>query len=402
MSVLPGRNEAAIAASLVAFRRELHRAPELRFAELRTAERVAERMSAAGLLVRTGQAKTGVVATLPGDAFRPHVLVRADMDALPTQDLKTTAYASATEGVAHACGHDVHTAVVVGVAEELARRARRRGRVTFVFQPAEEIPFGEASGGQAMLDTGVLDDVDVVLGLHCWPALDAGAIGVDREVAMASKLAFRIALEGTGAHAATPSGGRDAVLAASAIVGALHQLLGREMDPGGRAALNVGTIRGGQSQSIVPPSAELTGTIRTVDEALADRLRISVERVVQGMSAAAGVTGTVEWKNDMPLVRNDGHLVDRALEVLGRSSTVSVQGLDEPPMTADDFALYARERPGLYIKLGVGDPAGEQPAYPLHDGRFDVDERCIPAGVSALTSLIDDLFDNGWTGPPHD
>jgi len=393
---LPGSDDR----SLIAFRRDLHRYPELRFDEVCTAERVAHRLTAAGLSVLTGQAKTGVVAALLGDTPHPHVLVRADMDALPTQDLKTVPYASVTDGVAHACGHDVHTAVVVGVAEALAARGNPEGRVTFVFQPAEEIPFGEASGGQAMLDTGVLDGVDVVLGLHCRPELNAGVIGIDEQVAMGAKMAFRILVQGTGAHAATPSSGRDAVLAASSMVVALHQLLGREVDPGGRAALNVGTIRGGQSQSIVPPAAEMTGTIRTVDERLAARLRDSVERVVQGLGAAAGVTGTVEWKNDMPPVRNDERLVRRALEALGNSRDVSVQRLDEPPMTADDFALYAQQRPGLYVKLGVRDPSGRRTAHPLHDGRFDVDERCIPAGVAGLLAIVDDVFANGWNGQP--
>lgn len=386
---------------LIDFRRDLHRFPELRFQEVRTARLVAERLEAAGLTARTGQARTGVVATLEGEATHPHVLLRADIDALPTTDLKSVPYASTNPGVAHACGHDVHTAVVLGVAEALAARPTRRGQVTFVFQPAEEIPFGETSGGQEMLDTGVLEGVDVVLGLHCWPKLDAGVIGVDRDVAMGSKMAFRILVTGIGAHAATPSGGRDALLAASAMVGSLHQLLGREVDPGSRVALNVGTFHGGQSQSIVPSAAELTGTIRTVDEHDAKRLRVSLERVVVGLADAAGVSAEIEWKNDMPAVRNDQRLVQRALGVLGGSDGVAVVALDEPPMTADDFALYAQQRPGLYVKLGVRDPSGARLAPPLHDGQFDVDESAISVGVTGLLALIDDLFDNDWQGDPQ-
>ncbi|MCW2599673.1 MAG: hypothetical protein JWM02_1502 [Frankiales bacterium] len=383
---------------LIEFRRDLHRSPELRFQELRTAKLVAERLRTAGLEPRTGQARTGVVATLEGESAHPHVVLRADIDALPTADLKSVDYASTTPGVAHACGHDVHTTVVLGVAETLASRAVRRGRITFVFQPAEEIPFGETSGGREMLETGVLEDVDVVLGLHCWPTLDAGVIGIDREVAMAAKLAFQIKVTGTGAHAATPSDGRDALLAASAIVGSLHQLLGRAVDAGSRAALNVGTFQAGQSQSIVPSAAELTGTIRTIDEHDAKRLRSAVERVVHGLASAAGVIAEVDWKNDMPAVRNDARLVARALAAPAVSDEVSFVALDQPPMTTDDFALYAEQRPGLYVKLGVRDPSGLRPARPLHDGLFDVDERSIPAGVAGLTALIDDLFENGWHG----
>jgi amidohydrolase len=386
------KGQALGSSSLVELRRALHQNPELRFAEHETAALVAARLREAGLEVTTGHAETGVLARARGRAEGVHVLVRADMDALPTQDLKDVPYASRRSGVAHACGHDVHTTVAVGAAEQLARREGVAGRVTFAFQPAEEIPFGEASGGQAMVDTGVLDDVDVVLGLHCWPSLPAGTIGIDARTAMAAKRAFRIVVTGSGAHAATPSLGRDAVLAASQMVVALHHLHGREIDAGERAAVNVGTVKGGSSQSIVPAAAEITGTIRTVDEDVADRLEAAVMRVVAGVAMAGGVTADVEWKNKMPPVRNDPHLVQRAIDVLARDGEVDVVALDESPMTADDFALYAERRPGLYVKLGVRSPYGDVGAHSLHDGRFDVDERCIPAGVRALVALIDDVL----------
>ena len=390
------RLDSATSALLREFRRDLHAHPELRFTEVRTAAKLAERLGALGLDVETGVAETGVVARLTTGRPGPHVLVRADMDALPTADLKSADYASTYDGISHACGHDVHTTVVLGIAEVLCRQAPSCGAVTFVFQPAEEIPFGEASGGAAVVATGLLDDVDVVLGLHCWPALPAGTIGVDGTTAMASKKAFRIAMRGIGAHAATPSHGRDAVLAASSLVVHLNQLLGREMDPGERAALNVGTITGGRSQSIVAPSAEITGTIRTVDSALSTRLRDAVDRVAAGTAHTFGVEATVEWKNDMPPVVNDAELVHRALAVLQTNPSIEVELLDAPPMTADDFALYAQERPGLYVKLGVKSGDGSLGGHPLHDGRFDVDESSIDVGVLGLTALIDDLMSNGW------
>lgn len=384
---------AAEAADLVAFRRDLHRHPELRFEERRTGERVAARLVAAGIEVLTGQAETGVVGRFGNPDWGPRVLVRADMDALPTEDLKDVPYRSVNPGVAHACGHDVHTAAVLGVAERLAADPDLPGAVTVVFQPAEEIPFGGLSGGREILATGVLDGVDAVLGLHCWPALPAGTIGVDRDVAMGAKDAFRIAVRGRGAHAATPSGGRDAVLAASQMVVALNTLVGRELDPGQRVALNVGTIHGGRSQSIVPPDAELTGTVRSIDPALAARMRAAIERTVGGLAAAAGVEAIVEWKNAMPAVRNHPALVNRALQVLtGCGGVDAVAALEEPPMTADDFALYAEQRPGLYIKLGVRAADGLVGSHPLHDGRFDVDERAIAVAVDALSTLVLDLL----------
>lgn len=383
------------AASLVALRRDLHRHPELRFAEQRTAAVIARRMEDAGFEVRTGVAGTGVVASLGDRSARPHVLLRADMDALPVADLKTVDYRSTTPGVAHACGHDVHMAAVVGAAERLAASGLPAGRLTVVFQPAEEIPFGEASGGRALIETGVLEDppVDVALGLHCWPRLPVGTIGLDPSVAMGAKDAFRVRIDGNGAHAATPSRGRDAILAASLMVVALHHLLAREVNADEGAALNVGTIRGGASQSVVPSSAEITGTIRTLDADVRARLRTAVGRTVNGTSAMSGTAVVLEWANEMPPVVNDPRLVRRAQQVLADVPSVqAVRLLDHPPMTADDFALYAERVPALYMKLGVC--GGEDPeACPsLHNGRFDVDELAIVIAADAMASLVRDLL----------
>lgn len=383
------------AASLVALRRDLHRHPELRFAEQRTASVLADRMTAAGFQVQTGVAGTGVVASLGDRSARPHVLLRADMDALPVVDLKTADYRSTMPGVTHACGHDVHMAAVVGAAERLAADGLPAGRLTIVFQPAEEIPFGEPSGGRALVETGVLEDppVDAALSLHCWPSLPVGTIGLDPSVAMGAKDAFRVRIVGRGAHAATPSRGRDAILAASLMVVALHHLLAREINTDEQAALNVGTIRGGASQSVVPSSVEITGTLRTLDAAVRARLRGAIERTVNGTSAMSGTTVDLEWANEMPPVVNDPRLVRRARRVLADVPSVqAVRMLDHPPMTVDDFAVYAERVPALYMKLGIC--AGEDPdACPsLHNGRFDVDERAIAIAADAMASLARDLL----------
>lgn len=381
--------------SLVDFRRELHRSPELRFQEHRTAARIAERLRRSGFAIRSGVAGTGVVASLAGDRPGPHILLRADMDALPTPDLKQVPYASRVPGVTHACGHDVHMAVVVGAGEALAASGSIRGRLTLLFQPAEEIPFGEGSGARAVIETRLLDEptVDVALGLHCWPSLPVGEVGVDRFVAMGAKDAFRIRIVGTGVHAATPSQGRDAILAISELVVSLHHLIGREIDPGERAAVNVGTIQGGSSQSIVPAVAEITGTLRTVDPRIRSRLRASIERVAGAAAMLTRSEHQLEWANEMPPLRNDPALVERAVEVLpGVAGVAAVRLLDQPPMTADDFALYAERVPALYMKLGVCGAAPGSSCPPLHDGRFDVDERAIDTGVAALSALAADVF----------
>jgi amidohydrolase len=379
-------------AGLVALRRDLHAHPELRFAERRTAAVVAARLVSAGWTVTEGVAGTGVVATLTGGTPGPCVGVRADIDALPVQDRKSVSYASQQPGVTHACGHDVHATVVVGLGERLAADRSWPGTVKLVFQPAEEIPFGEASGGAAILAAGALDDprVDVMLGLHCWPDLPAGTIGVDDEVAMAAKDAFGIRVTGLGAHAATPSRGVDALLVASQVVVALHHLVSRSTDAGELASLNVGTISGGSSQSVLADDVYLTGTIRTVDEAVRTRLKARLEQVVAGVAAAGGATAEVEWANAMPAVRNDADVVARAHAVLAdQLGVVSVRRLTDPPMTTDDFALYAERVPGLYFKLGVAGPEG---CHPLHHSLFDVDERALAAGVDTMDVLVRSLL----------
>jgi amidohydrolase len=192
-------------ADLTELRRDLHRHPEQRFAEHRTSSLLADRLRGSGFDVRTGFARTAVFGTLDSGRLGPHVMLRADMDALPTADLKDAPYASTNAGVCHACGHDVHCAVVLGAARLLGAQDRlaEGGRLSVLYQPAEEIPFGESSGAQAVLDSGVLDeqdDITAVLGLHCWPQLPAGTVGVDPAVAMAAKLAFQITISGKGAR----------------------------------------------------------------------------------------------------------------------------------------------------------------------------------------------------------
>lgn len=401
-SGLPDMTAAGLA-GLTELRRDLHRNPELRFNEHRTSQILADRLGKAGFGIRAGFAGTGVLGTWWSGRPGPHVVLRADMDALPTADLSGTPYASQHAGVCHACGHDVHCVVVLGAALLLQATALPAGgRVSVLYQPAEEIPFGEPSGAQAVLDSGALDDlgdITAVLGLHCWPQLPAGTVGVDPDIAMAAKLAFRIGLAGEGAHAATPHLGRDALLAASQLTLALHTLIGRQADANDRAALNVGTLRAGSSQSIVPSAAELTGTVRSVDDRVAGRLQSAIERAAAGVGAAFGVDTEVNWKNQMPAVRNDPELVRLALQELrGTPQVQQVASLPDPPMTTDDFALYARRWPALYLKLGVATP-GAQSWPSLHDGRFDVDETCIATGSHALAALAAAVLEGGTDRP---
>ncbi|MBO4206843.1 M20 metallopeptidase family protein [Micromonospora echinofusca] len=384
---------------LVRLRRQLHQHPELRFTEKRTAAVLAGLLGPLGR-IRTGIAGTGLLLEIDGAAPGPAVLLRADMDAYPVQDAKQEPYASRTPGVCHACGHDVHMTVAYGVAARIAADPPARGSVAVLFQPAEEIPFGADSGAAAVLADDALRDrrFDAVLGLHCWPELPAGALGIDRATAMAAKDAFRVELLGRAAHAATPALGRDAILGLTAIVTTLHAAVARARNPQELVAFNIGTISGGASQSQVADHAEATGTLRTLDPAVRERLKTVIERVIRQQAAALDLGVRFTWANEMPAVRNAPELV--ALAHTALPGLVDVVDLPVPPLTTDDFALLGALGPSLYVKLGV---VGDRGGASLHSGAFDVDERCLPAGVAALERLTRAVLDGALTADPaHD
>ena len=389
----PDPDSEAELAFLVALRRHLHRIPELRFQEFKTAEYLKSVVDPLADDVIDGVGGTGVFAILEGSSPGLKVLLRADMDAYPVTEASGVPYAAKCEGVAHACGHDVHMAVVVGVLQRLAKDRPATGTVHVLFQPAEEIPFGQESGARAVLDSGVLhSDYDAVLGLHCWPHLDAGFIGIDRSIAMAAKDSFKIEVIGAGAHAAIPSSGRDSVLAISELVVSLHALLARRRDPHEMVAFNVGTIAGGASQSLVPPSASVTGTLRTLDEVVRARLKETVEQVCRGFEMQHDVTINLTWADEMPALMNAVRLVDLGLQI--SSKLAEVVELSTPPMTADDFALLAALWPGLYVKLGIRQP-GVTASPSLHSPMFTVAEECLLTGVNTLEWLTRQVLRRG-------
>ncbi|MEV4466165.1 M20 family metallopeptidase [Micromonospora echinofusca] len=374
---------------LVRLRRQLHQHPELRFAERQTAATLEGLLRPLGR-IRTGIAGTGLALEIDGAASGPDVLLRADMDAYPVQDAKQQPYASRNPGVCHACGHDVHMTVAYGVAARLAADPPARGSVTLLFQPAEEIPFGADSGAAAVLAHEAFRDrrYAAVLGLHCWPDLPAGTLGVDRSTAMAAKDAFRVEVLGLAAHAATPALGRDAILGLTAMVTTLHAAVARARNPEELVAFNIGTISGGASQSQVADSAEATGTLRTHDPVVRERLKAVIERVTRQQAAALDLGVRFTWANEMPPVRNAAELV--ALAHAELPGIVDVVDLPVPPLTTDDFALLGALGPSLYVKLGV---TGERGGAPLHSGAFDVDERCLVTGVAALERLTRAVLD---------
>ena len=376
---------------LVQLRRELHRHPELRFHEHRTARVIAEVLADAGYDLITGVGGTGVLATLRGSLPGPHVVYRADMDALPIPDGKTVPYSSEEAGVVHACGHDVHMTVAVGVARRMVGQIAR-GVTSFLFQPAEETPFGAPSGSKAVISSGVFKRMppDFILGLHCWPSLRAGSIGIDTKIAMAAKDAYKISVGGTAAHAAELHQGKDAIHALALMVTLLYQILPRETRPGSRAIVHVGTIEGGRSQSVVADRAEATGTIRTVDLDTRTRLKEAFATVLEGVAESMRIRVGFEWADEVPTVVNHPALVARARTIAQHILLPDqVVIIDEPPMTSDDFAFYGELAPTLYLKLGV---AGEAACPPLHNPLFDIDESAIATGVDVMSELVLNLL----------
>jgi amidohydrolase len=375
---------------LIEIRRNLHREPELRFEEHRTAKTVEELLHPLELSVRSGVAGTGLLADLRGGHPGPTVALRADMDALPIRDAKDVPYASRRDGVMHACGHDAHMTIAYGVLRVLEPlRAILPGTLRVIFQPGEEVPAGEKSGAAEVIKAGALEspDVGAIFGLHVWPELPAGTVGVQPGVTMAAADSFIGEVRGESSHAGEPHKGKDAIFAAGALVVRLKALLGREVPPGEPAAINVGTIRGGASQSVVADLVELSGTLRSLGGDRRERLLQSMRRVVEGVSSETGCSVRLNVSDSFPAVVNDPELYERALEVLPEAlGGDRVRVLTDVPMTADDFAHYLEAVPALYVKLGCA-PEGRS-AYPLHHRCFDVDERAVWTGVEAISSIL--------------
>ena len=396
----------ALEGKVVAWRRDIHQNPELGNREVRTAKLVADHLKSLGLEVRTEVAHTGVVGVLKGGKPGPTVALRADMDALPVTEevdlpFKSTVkatYLGQPVGVMHACGHDNHVAILMGVAELLAGvRQELAGTVKFIFQPAEEgAPAGERGGAELMIEEGALENpkVDAIFGLHVFP-FEVGKVVWRAGGLMASGDGFRIVVRGRQTHGALPWNGIDPIVTASQIVLALQTLVSRTVDltltP---AVVTVGMIRGGVRNNIVPDSVEMIGTIRTFDEATRDSLAVRIARTAEGIARSAGAVAVVTTTRGYPVTVNDPALTERMVPTLRRTLGAANVLPAQQTTTAEDFSLYQRKVPGMFFFLGVT-PKGTDPrtAAPNHSPRFFADEGALVPGMRALANLaIDYLF----------
>lgn len=381
-------------AEIVKIRRFIHMNPELGNREVETARLIASTLEPLGFEVRTGVAKTGVVAVLRGGQPGPAVAVRADMDALPVQEATGLPYKSLNPGVMHACGHDVHSSVVLGTALVLkALKDDLKGTVTFLFQPAEEgAPEGEEGGADLMVREGALDDppVSAVFGFHVWPE-PTGRVFVAPGNVTAAADSFTITVKGRAAHGARPHEGIDAIVIAAEIVTALQTVVSRASDPTDPAVLTVGTIEGGTRRNIIADRVVLEGTIRTLSETNRKKLPALMESVVKNIAGIYGAGYQYEYKPGNPSVFNNPELAasmtPTLVRLLGKDRVVEWK----PQMIAEDFAFLARKAPGFYFFLGVRAPG--QAAAPLHSPAFSPDESAIPLAVRIMSHLVLDALE---------
>jgi amidohydrolase len=402
------RGARATEARVVGWRRHIHRHPELSNREFETAALVAEELGRLGLEVRRGVAHTGVVGVLRGAREEPVVALRADMDALPVTEETGLPFASSVRttylghevGVMHACGHDAHTAILLGVAEVLAGvREQLPGTVVFLFQPAEERPPpGESGGARLMLEEGALDDPApaAIFALHAVSQHPVGTLGYRSGGAMASSDRMRILVHGRQTHAAYPWRGVDPVAVAARIVLQLQAIPGREIDARLPSVVSIGAIHGGVRHNIIPGTVELLGTIRSLDPQARFELHRRVRRTAESIAASAGARADVEIdvENGYPVTLNDPALVRRMLPTLERVAPRVVEAL--PRTGAEDFAFYAEQVPGFYVWLGVRPPdVAAEEAASNHSPRFFVDERALPLGVRVLAHLAVDYLAGG-------
>ena len=385
------------------WRRDIHEHPELGNRETRTAKLVADHLRALGLEVKTGIATTGVTALLKGGKPGPRIALRADMDALPVTERNslpfaskvTTTYRGETTGVMHACGHDAHTSILMGVAEALAvMKKDLPGEVLFIFQPAEEgPPDGEKGGAEEMLAQGVFKDFkpDAVFGLHVWAGLPAGKLAVRGGPLMAAADSFSILVKGRQTHGSRPWGGVDPIVAAADIVGTAQTIVSRRQNISKQPlVVSFGVIKGGISYNIIPDEVELIGTIRTFDEGMRQAAWADLKNVAEHVAAAHGakVEAKIPSVKGTPVTINDPALTSRmlpSLEAAAGSGNVVDPGLN---MAAEDFSEFANRTPGMFFFVGVTPKDQNMETVPgNHSPEFFIDESALDVGLRALLQV---------------
>jgi amidohydrolase len=381
---------------LVEFRRDLHMHPELSFEEVNTPKKVADYLTNLGLEVKTGVGGRGVVATLRGEKLGPTVALRADFDALPIQDEKDVPYKSKVPGVMHACGHDIHTAALLGVAKVLSEvKDQLEGNVVFIHQFAEELTPG---GAKPMIEDGCLDGVDVIYGAHVWSTEPYGNVGFNEGYTMAAMDAFDIEVMGKGGHGATPHVTVDSLVVGSQLVLNLQQIVSRRVDPMQPAVVTVGSFHSGQAFNVIPHTSKLKGTVRTFDDGVRDMIEESIGQITKSTCEAAGATFKYDYQRGYPAVWNhpdETRRVEKLTKTIVGDEKVKQM---KPIMGGEDFSYYLQKVPGTFFFVGGGNPEIGA-TYPHHHPMFDVDERSMLITGKIFISSVLHYLSNGTIQP---
>jgi amidohydrolase len=369
-------------AELVALRRQLHQHPELAFEEHETAKAVTAFLGRLGIKFRSGVGKTGVVALIEGAKPGPTVGIRADMDALPIHEETGLPFASKVPGKMHACGHDVHTVIALGVAAALMEmKDSLKGKIKLIFQPAEET----LSGAKAMIADGVLEDpkMDMILGYHNWPQVKAGTVGYHSEAVMASADAFDLTLKGRTGHGAHPHTAIDALAAGAYFVTQLQSIVSREVAPLSSAVVTIGEFHSGSARNVIAPTAVLKGSVRTMEPALSAAIEAAVRRMLEGMKIGMRVDYELDWKKMAPMLRQHKPTLERVLiaarEALGADNVVE---MPQPSMGSEDFAWFAERVPAAHLRIGSKIDGLDTT---IHRSNYDCNDLAIPVGVRVVT-----------------
>lgn len=390
------------AAATIKMREQIHQNPELGNREFKTAEMVANHLRSLGMEVKTGIGHTGVIGLLKGGKPGTVVAVRADMDALPvTEDTPyafkstvRTTYLGKEVGVMHACGHDIHTSVQLGVASVLAdMRDEIPGTIMFIFQPAEEgPPPGEEGGAELMLKEGAFNDPrpSAVFGLHSYAHMESGKIGYTPGPALAAVDQFIIKIRGKQAHGAQPQLSVDPIVMAAQVVTALQTIRSRNLHPLQPSVVTVGIFRGGERFNIIPAEVHLEGTVRTYDPEVRDQVEKRMNELVAGITSAYGGTYDLNYDRGTPATINNLELTKKMVptlyKVMGKENVLEI----EPTMGGEDFAYFANEVPGFFYRLGMVKPGTESGGH--HTPNFMADNSCVPIGMKAMSMLLLDYL----------
>ncbi|MEM9000333.1 MAG: amidohydrolase [Bacteroidota bacterium] len=394
----------AIEGKVIEWRRDIHQNPELSNREFKTAEKIAKHLTALGLEVQTGVAHTGVVGVLKGNLPGKVVGLRADIDALPVTERNdlpfkstvTSEFLGEKVGVMHACGHDTHTAILMGVAEVLSKhKDKLKGTVKFIFQPAEEgPPPGEEGGALLMVKEGVLKnpDVDAIFGLHINSQTPVGTIRYKSGGTMAAAQSFTIKVKGKQSHGSQPWSGVDPILISAKIIDGLQTIISREADLTNEAAvITIGKIKSGVRFNIIPESAEMIGTIRTLDYGMKEQINRRMEEMVTTIAKAYGGEATIDIKDATDITYNEPLLVKQMVPTLQRVAGMEHVIIQRAITGAEDFSYFQREVPGFFFFLGGMTPGNTTP-YPHHTPDFKIDDSGLLLGVRALTEMTIDYL----------